>query len=223
LYTGEFCSIKRSRRKGVELLACPVLTPPTIQQPFTYTGREDDFTGLYYYRNRYYYPDLEVFTSQDPLGDAQRYVGGNPISFIDPLGLLKTLYGRISNNDPPDQAPDAWENGGTADETLDIVTMFYPAGRVCKLGGSLFKIGKNTREVKPIAGRLTGYTKHGVNQVISREGKGVNTKARLDAVKNPKAIVPKTNGTTKYVGEQATVVLNESGQVVTVWGRPRNP
>ena len=55
--------------------------------PFTYTGREDDGTGLLYYRARYYDPELEVFISQDPLGDAQRYVKGNPISLLDPQGL----------------------------------------------------------------------------------------------------------------------------------------
>ena len=62
---------------------------PVASNPYTYTGREDDGTGLYYYRNRYYDPELEVFVSQDPLGDAQRYVSGNPLSFNDPMGLFK--------------------------------------------------------------------------------------------------------------------------------------
>lgn len=60
---------------------------PQTSNPFTYTGREDDGTGLLYYRARYYDPELEVFISQDPLGDAQRYVGENPLRFVDPLGL----------------------------------------------------------------------------------------------------------------------------------------
>ncbi|WP_334188076.1 RHS repeat-associated core domain-containing protein [Noviherbaspirillum sp.] len=60
---------------------------PVPRNPFTYTGREDDGTGLYYYRARYYDPALEVFISQDPMGDGQRYVGGNPLRYGDPLGL----------------------------------------------------------------------------------------------------------------------------------------
>jgi RHS repeat-associated protein len=36
---------------------------------FTYTGREDDGTGLMYYRARYYDPKLEVLIAQDPLGN----------------------------------------------------------------------------------------------------------------------------------------------------------
>jgi RHS repeat-associated protein len=36
--------------------------------PFQYTGRENDGTGLYYYRARYYHPELQRFTSQDPIG-----------------------------------------------------------------------------------------------------------------------------------------------------------
>jgi len=35
---------------------------------FQYTGREDDGTGLYYYRNRYYNPSLHRFVSEDPMG-----------------------------------------------------------------------------------------------------------------------------------------------------------
>jgi RHS repeat-associated protein len=59
---------------------------------FQYTGRENDGTGLNYYRARYYDPVLKRFISEDPIGLAgginlYAYVGGNPISFTDPLGL----------------------------------------------------------------------------------------------------------------------------------------
>jgi RHS repeat-associated protein len=35
--------------------------------PYKYTGREDDDTGLYYYRARYYSPRLQRFISEDPI------------------------------------------------------------------------------------------------------------------------------------------------------------
>ncbi|WP_194714287.1 RHS repeat-associated core domain-containing protein [Noviherbaspirillum soli] len=59
---------------------------------FQYTGRENDGTGLYYYRARYYHPGLGRFVAEDPIGlaggiNAYTYVEGDPISFIDPLGL----------------------------------------------------------------------------------------------------------------------------------------
>lgn len=34
--------------------------------PYQYTGRENDGTGLYYYRARYYHPALQRFISEDP-------------------------------------------------------------------------------------------------------------------------------------------------------------
>nr|WKF59728.1 tRNA(Glu)-specific nuclease WapA [Paraburkholderia busanensis] len=63
---------------------------PNTQQ---YTGRENDGTGLYNYRNRYYSPALARFISEDPIGwasgqtNAYAYVGGNPVQFSDPEGL----------------------------------------------------------------------------------------------------------------------------------------
>jgi len=59
---------------------------------FQYTGRENDETGLYYYRARYYSPGLRRFISQDPIRLAGginffAYVRNNPIHFIDPFGL----------------------------------------------------------------------------------------------------------------------------------------
>ena len=39
----------------------------TSTNPFQYTGRENDGTGLYYYRARYYNPEAQRFLSEDPL------------------------------------------------------------------------------------------------------------------------------------------------------------
>lgn len=63
--------------------------------PFQYTGRENDGTGLYYYRARYYNPNWARFISQDPIGldggdNLYAYVDGDPVSFTDPLGLFRT-------------------------------------------------------------------------------------------------------------------------------------
>ena len=61
------------------------------ENAFQYTGRENDGTGLYYYRARYYDPAKSRFLSEDPIGlaggiNVYAYVGGNPISATDPTG-----------------------------------------------------------------------------------------------------------------------------------------
>lgn len=65
----------------------------TSLNSFQYTGRENDGTGLTYYRARSYNPKLQRFISEDPLGilgemNFYSYVTNNPISFVDPYGLL---------------------------------------------------------------------------------------------------------------------------------------
>jgi RHS repeat-associated protein len=92
-------------------------------QPFKYTGREDDGTGLYYYRARYYDPELRRFVSSDPLDltrimvikqynpssfvnrvyrtvllnpefhNEYTYVVNDPIGYTDPLGYRGILPG----------------------------------------------------------------------------------------------------------------------------------
>jgi RHS repeat-associated protein len=67
-------------------------TGATSGNSFEFTGRENDGTGLYYYRARYYSPTLQRFISEDPIGfggglNFYGYVGNDPTGRIDPLGL----------------------------------------------------------------------------------------------------------------------------------------
>jgi RHS repeat-associated protein len=60
-----------------------------------FTGREyDSETGLYYYRARYYSPQLGRFLQRDPVGywagiNLYTYCSNNPTSWIDPFGWDK--------------------------------------------------------------------------------------------------------------------------------------
>ncbi|MDZ4211147.1 MAG: RHS repeat-associated core domain-containing protein [Methylotenera sp.] len=80
-------------------------TTGSSQSRLKYTGREDDGTGLYYYRARYYDTDIGRFISEDPLGfqagiNFYAYVGNNPVNANDPSGLCPSCvgaaYGAIS-------------------------------------------------------------------------------------------------------------------------------
>jgi RHS repeat-associated protein len=65
----------------------------TNANPYQWTGRENDPSGLYYMRARYYHPTLQRFLSPDPAGfgggdvNLFRYAGNSPTNFSDPVGL----------------------------------------------------------------------------------------------------------------------------------------
>ncbi len=68
--------------------------------PIQYTARENDQTGLYFYRARYYDPVLKRFIQEDPIGllagaNSYSYVGGNPVSYADPTGRNPLVVGVI--------------------------------------------------------------------------------------------------------------------------------
>jgi hypothetical protein len=64
-----------------------------------------------------------------------------------------------------------------------------------------------------LAQDITGFTRHGINQAITR---GVSPSAIHDAVVKPLEILPRANGTTRYIGAAAVVVLDPAGRVITV-------
>ncbi|MCG3111317.1 MAG: PKD domain-containing protein [Candidatus Manganitrophus sp. SB1] len=65
---------------------------------YQYTGRENDGTGIYYYRARSYSTMLKRFISEDPIGllgedlNLYSYVKGNSLRYRDPWGLLIVEY-----------------------------------------------------------------------------------------------------------------------------------
>lgn len=78
-----------------EPFGATTLSGATTTNSFEYTGRENDGTGLRYYRARYHSPALHRFVTEDPVGfrrdeiNLYVYVTNNPLRFADPLGLEK--------------------------------------------------------------------------------------------------------------------------------------
>jgi RHS repeat-associated protein len=116
-------------------------TGSAISNTYFFQGRHlDSESGLYYFRNRYYSPDLGRFISRDPIGYAAgdinlyRFVGNGPYGGLDPMGL-KVL---LTNN--PDglvynKKTGKWEN------LIAHVSIPNPNwGIDCKDGGCGFKI-----------------------------------------------------------------------------------
>jgi RHS repeat-associated protein len=77
---------------GFEPFGNTTVTGTSSSNSFAYTGREQDATGLYFYRARYYNPQLQRFISEDPIwfgsGDTNpyAYVRNSPAIYIDRSG-----------------------------------------------------------------------------------------------------------------------------------------
>lgn len=109
------------------------------QNSIQYTARENDGTGLYYYRARYYDPQLKRFVSEDPIGingglNVYAYVGGRPLNYIDPMGLdmasipraitgFINTHQRLPSNLPPSDTDEKREC-----PVSDCKTLYYSEG-----------------------------------------------------------------------------------------------
>ena len=108
---------------------------PADTNPFRYCGEYfDNETQSIYLRARYYNPGIGRFTQQDPaMADGMNwyvYCNGNPLNFVDPLGLARKLRdlvgettGSVSWVGSNDWRP--WVSKNTATVTIDGVTQEY--------------------------------------------------------------------------------------------------
>ncbi|WP_083917758.1 RHS repeat-associated core domain-containing protein [Uliginosibacterium gangwonense] len=117
--------------------------------PYQYTGRENDGNGLYYYRARYYNPQWGRFISQDPMGFAAgqnlyAYVSGDPIAKTDPQGLYDQtmcekagLPAWCTPNNPPPKPPASevlQKHFGCVQRCLGTYTQY--TDQICAAGGA---------------------------------------------------------------------------------------
>jgi len=81
-----------SATEAIEYDAFGNIISGELSSPFMYCGEyRDDETGLYYLRARYYDPLIGRMISEDPARSGLNwyvYCLGNPVRFIDPLGLF---------------------------------------------------------------------------------------------------------------------------------------
>ena len=181
--------------------------------PFGFAGGlHDRDTGLVRFGYRDYDPEIGRWTAKDPIGfaggdvDLMGYVQNDPVNWIDPTGESFVVSSFPANWDGNLDEPGLY---GDMDDLFLFAAIIAaaleptPVGEMC------------------VAGRITGYTWHGLNQAISREGRGVAVKAILDAVRNPVKVVQQSGGVKKYIGKEATVVVNSIGRIITTWGKSR--
>jgi RHS repeat-associated protein len=106
--------------------------------PAQYTGRENDGTGLYFNRARYYSPTLQRFISEDPLGlgggiNLYAYAGNTPTGYTDPLGLKPSNAPLADDDDsgvpnPALAAAAAAATGAAASQAPRVVPNLTPLG-----------------------------------------------------------------------------------------------
>jgi RHS repeat-associated protein len=93
---------------------------------------EDPETGLHYNDHRYYDPDTGRYLSPDPLGLAAGpnpyvYAGNDPLTRIDPSGLLLFAFDGTDNSDPPARRDD-WSNVYKLSRAYSDGRVWYMAG-----------------------------------------------------------------------------------------------
>jgi RHS repeat-associated protein len=132
--------------------------------PYRFTGREEDGSGLYYYRARYYDPIRGRFVQEDPAalrgGDLNfyAYVGNGPAGFTDPLGLEKKCCQQgvmdCLGNCIEKERLDLANVAATAITTLGIGTMPKAPGELRGFGVPMDQLNPYTSQ----ASRWTGRT-----------------------------------------------------------------
>ncbi len=107
------------------------------------------------------------------------------------------------------------ENNRVVQEAKSVGNAAKGAGKaVTNLGQSYGKFGT---VVENPGAKITGFSRHAVNQAITR---GVTTEVIQNTVNNPVAVLSQRGGTSfAYVSNEAVVVVKNTGEIITTYGK----
>jgi RHS repeat-associated protein len=194
-------------------------------------------TGLIYLRARVYDPTTAQFLSVDPLEVVTRapynYADEDPVDHSDPTGLgewepwTESFWteGNFISNSPLNPIPYYEEEIESYESGCGYFASVAHGLEGAVAGTALFAGGEGEGEAaagadEGVAGVIRGYTKHGLEQAIERDaGKGASPSAILQAVRSPLSETVQADGATKYVGQNAVVVVSGEGNVITTYAR----
>lgn len=182
---------------------------PTLAREF------DAETGLIHMGARDYDPETGRFLQEDPEWDNNLciYALNNPNTYTDHTGespvkhfiggiwpifdLITNVANAPKNNDPT--YPPA-----VSDEEL----LFLAAAGIPEVA-----FAKSLQPATRVCGtELTGFTRHGLNQVITR---GLRPYEILDILRNPLRKLPGRGDVRRFIGKFGELRINNQGKVVT--------
>ncbi|HEX5853389.1 MAG TPA: RHS repeat-associated core domain-containing protein, partial [Solirubrobacteraceae bacterium] len=206
-------------------------TTGTAKTPLGYDAQYTSTdTGLIYLRARVYDPATAQFLSVDPLagitGERYSYAGDNPVNAGDPTGLFWKELGEgvVGWGDTLTLGGTKWVREQLGNDNVNTCSGAYKIGGYAGLATAMLIPGEGEARLgaevadQGIAGVIRGYTQHGLEQAIARDaGRGVSPSAILDAVRSPLSKSVQADGRTKYVGQNAVVVVSGEGRIVTTY------
>jgi RHS repeat-associated protein len=179
--------------------------------PLQFTGRENDGTGLLYYRARYYAPAIHRFLGVDLLpgvgANRYAYAGNNPVGAIDPFGL-ETIFingGSPSFGPGGSLAEGDGKNTGLRDleqrlkDSGEDVVGFYNSGQTEAAYKQACDLKKNGRPVFLIGHSLGGRAALAVaRQLAEKCGVAPDHVFTIDPFEAPDVKAPPGAPTTNF-------------------------
>lgn len=199
------------KRLLMAVLVCVSMgAQPTLAREF------DAETGLIHLGARDYDPGTGRFLQEDSEWDNNLYVYAlnNPNTYTDSTGRspvkhfiagIRPIFELITNvANAPNNGDPTYPPAVSDEELLMLAAMGIPE--------IAFAQGVQPAAAGVCGTELTGFTRHGLNQVINR---GLRPHEILDILRNPLRKTPGRGDVTRFIGRFGELRINNQGRLVT--------